>query len=195
MTRRAQEMDSSNQLLKDEIEQEKQKGGLLETDLVNVENRLRQSLAQMGAQEKTAAGLAAVNQEDQEMLMKRLADITTKSEKVNERIASARSNLRVWTNKLEDEKIESVRAKKHLEEERVLTSKLRDQVEAKLDVELQQKSRVQMLEGHNSQLSTKNDAQATEEAELTMAFDEVSNNVDILTQEVRGLKKLTAFGQ
>ena len=54
LTRRAQEMDSSNQLLKDEIDQEKQKGALLETDLVNIENRPRSSLAQMGAQEKTA---------------------------------------------------------------------------------------------------------------------------------------------
>ena len=75
-----------------------------------------------------------------------VAALTAKAEKVNSQTTACRSALRNWQSKLEDEKLERTRAAKHLEAERKLTLKLRDDLEAKLDIELEQKSRVKMLE-------------------------------------------------
>lgn len=86
--------------------------------------------------------------------MKRLQEQTEKVERLNAQRAQVLADIRSWETKLEDELLEKDRAMKHLKEEKALTNKLREQLESKLDLELEQKSRIKMLEQHNKGLDS-----------------------------------------
>merc|ERR1740117_1938631 len=116
LTARVSEINDANSLLEDEIKQERTRGALLETDLINVEIRLRSSLAQLSAQERTAEGLSEVNAQDQELIMKRLQEQTEKVERFNGQRAQVLADIRAWEVKLEDELLDKDRAMKHLKE-------------------------------------------------------------------------------
>jgi len=182
---RVTEITNANRLLEDEIKQERSRGALLETDLVNVESRLRSSLAQLSAQERTAEGLSEVNAQDQELIMKRLQEQTEKVERLNAQRAQVLADIRSWETKLEDELLEKDRAMKHLKEEKALTNKLREQLESKLDLELEQKSRIKMLEQHNKGLDSEVEEKTKVEAATRIELDEYTSQVDIMTQELR----------
>jgi len=182
---RVSEITNANKLLEDEIKQERSRGALLETDLVNVESRLRISLAQLSAQERTAEGLSEVNAQDQELIMKRLQEQTEKVERLNAQRAQVLADIRVWETKLEDELLEKDRAMKHLKVEKSLVDKLREQVETHIDLELEQKSRIKMLEQHNQGLDADVEEKTKLEGAARIELDEFTSQVDIMTQELR----------
>merc|ERR1740133_827342 len=146
LTRRVTELTQSSKLLAEETQQEKSRGALLEQDLLNVEGRLRSSLAQLKAQESTAEGIEGVNDTDQDMIMKRLTQQTQKMERINTERRQVLSGSRAWQIKLEDQVHDKNRAMKMLTDEKVITNKQRDRMEEAIDRELEQKSRIKMLE-------------------------------------------------
>jgi len=196
LSKRMSEISQANKLLDDEIGQEKARGAMFEQDLVNVEGRLRSSLAQLKAQESTAEGMAAVNSQDQEMVMKRLQEQTGKTEVLNQQRASVLSDSRSWRTKLEDELVDKNRALKNLKEQKAVTNKLRDQLEAELDRELEQKSRMKMLEKHNKGVDADLEIKTELCAKTRMELDDYTGQNDILSQELREqeLKNEELFG-
>lgn len=185
LSKRSSEISQANKLLEDEISQEKSRGAMLEQDLVNVEGRLRSSLAQLKAQESTAEGMAGVNSADQEMVMRRLQEQTLKTELLNQQRAQVLAEIRSWTTKLEDEQVEKNRAQKNLKQEKSVTNKLRDQLESELDRELEQKSRMKMLEKHNKTVDGELESRTDALAKATMELDDYSGQNDIIGMELR----------
>merc|ERR1740133_160288 len=133
LTRRVTELTQSNKLLAEETQQEKSRGALLETDLVNVEGRLRSSLAQLKAQGSTAAGISSVNNQDQEMVMKRLEDQTAKIERLNQERVQVLSDIQSWNIKLEQKS----RVKMLTKHNSALDVDLADKVESVADVKIE----------------------------------------------------------
>lgn len=185
LSKRATEIAQANRLLSDEIEQEKSRGKLLEGDLVNVESRLRSSLAQLKAQESTAQGFADVNNQDQDMVMVRLQEQTAKVERLNNGRAQVKADIQKWRIKLEDQVSERERAERLLKDEKTITNKLRDQSENELDRELEQKSRMKMLEKHNTALDKQLEAKTEAIAKTKIDLDDFEAQVEMIGQEVR----------
>merc|ERR1740117_123329 len=185
LTGRVTEITNANKLLEDEIKQERSRAALVETDLVNVESRLRIALAQLSAQEQTAVGLSEVNTKDQELILKRLQEQTEKVERLNAQRSQVLSDIRAWETKLEDELLEKDRAMKRLKEEKALTNKLQVELESKQSLELEQDSRVQMLTQHCNALDKEIVEKTKLEASTRIEADEYSSQVDILTVELR----------
>merc|ERR1740130_1330716 len=73
----------------------------------------------------------------------------------------------------------------HLKAEKSLTDKLREQLESKLDLELEQKSRIKMLEQHNKCLTADEEEKTRFESSMRIELDEYTSQVDILKQELR----------
>jgi len=117
--------------------------------------------------------------------MKRLQEQTEKVERLNTQRSQVQADMRAWEVKLEDELLDKDRAMKHLKEEKSLTNKLREQLEAKIDLELEQKSRVKMLEQHNKGLDTEVEEKTKLEASTRIELDEYTSQVDIMAQELR----------
>lgn len=185
LTRRVTELTQSNKLLAEETQQEKSRGALLETDLVNVEGRLRSSLAQLKAQGSTAAGISSVNNQDQEMVMKRLEDQTAKIERLNQERVQVLSDIQSWNIKLEDQGQDKDRVMKLMRQEKGVTNKLRDRAEDELDRELEQKSRVKMLTKHNSALDVDLADKVESVADVKIEVDDFESQVDIQAEELR----------
>jgi len=185
LSKRSSEISQSNKLLEDEVAQEKTRGTMLEQDLVNVEGRLRSSLAQLKAQETTAEGMAGVNSQDQEMVMARLQEQTQKLERLNAERATVLADTRKWEIKVEDQVQDKNRAMKLLTAEKSVTNKLRDQIEEETDRELEQKSRIKMLEKHNAALDVDLEEKTSTTAKLSIELDDVESEADLMAQEVR----------
>jgi len=185
LTGRVTEITNANKLLEDEIKQERGRAALVETDLVNVESRLRIALAQLSAHEQTAQGLSAVNTQDQELIMKRLQEQTEKVERLNAQRSQVLTDIRAWETKLEDELLEKDRAMKRLKAEKSVTNKLQVELEKKLSLELEQQSRIKMLNEHNNVLDAEIEEKTKLEGSTRIEADEYSSQVEILTQELR----------
>lgn len=185
LAKRTTEVGQANKLLESEIAQEKSRGALLEQDLLNVEGRLRSSLAQLKAQESTAEGIEGVNDTDQDMIMKRLTQQTQKMERINTERRQVLSDSRAWQIKLEDQVHDKNRAMKMLTDEKVITNKQRDRMEEAIDRELEQKSRIKMLEKHNTALDEDLESKTEMCSKVSIDGKDLEGECDIVHENLR----------
>merc|ERR1740130_1703508 len=75
----------------------------------------------------------------------------------------------------------------HLKVEKSLTDKLREQLESHMDLELEQKSRIKMLEQHNKELTADEEEKTRIESSMRIELDEYTSQVEILKQEQQHL--------
>merc|ERR1740115_617019 len=117
--------------------------------------------------------------------MKRLQEQTEKVERLNAQRSQVLTDIRAWETKLEDELLEKDRAMKRLKAEKSVTNKLQVELEKKLSLELEQQSRIKMLNEHNNVLDAEIEEKAKLEGSTRIEADEYSSQVEILTQELR----------
>merc|ERR1740130_1603410 len=165
--------------------QEKSRGALLEQDLLNVEGRLRSSLAQLKAQESTAEGIEGVNDTDQDMIMKRLTQQTQKMERINTERRQVLSDSRAWQIKLKDQVHDKNRAMKMLTDEKVITNKQQTQKMERINRELEQKSRIKVLEKHNTALDEDLESKTEMCSKVSIDGKDLEGECDVVHENLR----------
>jgi len=183
--RRVSEMSSANALLEDQIQSERGRGGGLENGLLNAETRLRTSLAQLSAQEQTSQGLSVVNTDDQELMMRRISEVTAKVERLAKEQSTRAAADRVLESKLQDEDDAKAHAAKALREERAINAAQKAKIETQIDLLIEQQGRQKMLTQVNQRISDEVKEKTSFEAALRLDLDEASSDANMLQQELR----------
>merc|ERR1711881_492487 len=141
----AENLTAENKLLTDELNQEKQNGHFLENDMITAEKNMMATLAQLNAQDKTAAGLARLNIEDKELFLKKLSDVTDQVKEAKKKITKTNSNLAEWNRKLAEQNRQKEHVNKLLQQELKKNNGLEKDLNSKINQERGIQSKITLL--------------------------------------------------